>query len=307
MSNKNNTSISIVIPNYNGRDLLEKNIPSLLSALKSFDFEIIVVDDCSTDDSVKFLKNSYPNIIVIKSNKNQGFSTTCNKGIYASKNQFLCLSNTDVTFTENYFNKALPYFKEPNVFAVKGDIINYTDNKNNIVNKEATSLLYFKRGFLRFNQKIKPDPKTFTGEINGQFVFLGSCFVCSREKMLELNGYNEIFSPFYWEDADLAIRALRKNYKLIYAPECEIFHQTSSTISRNRSNIRRRVTSNRNKFIFTWLHLHKPRNIIQHILFTLLSLFSRWIIFDWKYYYSFIWAMSRFIKYKLIRKKHHGV
>ena len=73
MSNISNPSISIVIPNYNGRDLLEKNIPSLLAALNNFDFEIIVVDDCSSDDSVQFLKDTYPNVIVIKSNKNQGF------------------------------------------------------------------------------------------------------------------------------------------------------------------------------------------------------------------------------------------
>ena len=303
MSNKYHTSISVIIPNYNGHDLLEKNIPSLLSALNNLDFEIIVVDDCSTDDSVQFLKESYPDIIIIKNNKNQGFSATCNKGIFASKKHLLCLTNTDVTFTEDYFSNAFPYFQNPDVFAVKGDIINYTNNKTNIVNKEATSLLYYKRGFLRFNQRIKPDTNKFTGNINGQFVLLGCCFVCTREIMLELNGYNEIFSPFYWEDADLAIRALRKNYKLIYAPECEIFHQTSSTISRNRSNIRRRLTSNRNKFLFTWLHLHKPLNIVQHILFTILSLFSRWIILDWKYYYSFIWAVTRFIKYKIIRTK----
>ena len=303
MSSKYNTSISVIIPNYNGRDLLEKNIPSLLAALNNFNFEIIVVDDCSNDDSVQFLKDIYPDVIIIKSDKNQGFSATCNKGIFASKKHLLCLTNTDVTFTKDFFSNAFPYFQNPDVFAVKGEIINYTDNQTNIINKEATSLLYYKRGFLRFNQRIAPDTKNFTGNINGQFVLLGCCFVCTREIMLELNGYNEIFSPFYWEDADLAIRALRKNYRLIYAPECKVFHETSSTISKNRSNTRRRLTSNRNKFLFTWLHLQKPINIIQHILFTILSLLTRWIILDWKYYYSFIWAVSRFIKYKIIRIK----
>ena len=303
MPSKDNISISVIIPNYNGRNLLKKNIPSLLSALNNLDFEIIVVDDCSTDDSVQFLVESYPNIIIVKSHKNQGFSATCNKGIFAANKRLLCLTNTDVTFTTDFFSNAFPYFQNPDVFAVKGEIINYTDHQTNIINKEATSLLYYRRGFLRFNQRIEPDVKNFTGNINGQFVLLGCCFVCTREIMLELNGYNEIYSPFYWEDADLAIRALRKNYKLIYAPECKIFHQTSSTISSNRSNIQRRLTSNRNKFLFTWLHLQKPLNIIQHILFTVFSLFSRWIILDWKYYYSFIWAVSRFIKYKIIRTK----
>ena len=300
MPSKYNTSISVIIPNYNGRDLLEKNIPSLFSALNELDFEIIVVDDCSTDDSVQFLKESYPNIIIIKNSKNQGFSATCNKGIFASTKHLLCLTNTDVTFTNDFFSNAFPYFQNPDVFAVKGEIINYADNQANVINKEATSLLYYKRGILRFNQRIEPDTKKFTGDINGQFVLLGCCFVCSREMILSLNGYNEIFSPFYWEDADLAIRALRKNYKLIYAPECKVLHQTSSTISKTRSNTRRRLTSNRNKFLFTWLHLQQPIHIIQHITFTVLSLLTRWIILDWKYYYSLVWATSRYIKYKII-------
>lgn len=298
MPNKYNTSISVIIPNYNGRDLLEKNIPSLLSALNNLDFEIIVVDDCSTDDSVQFLKESYPDIIIIKNNKNQGFSATCNKGIFSSKKHLLCLTSTDVTFTKDFFSNAFPYFQNPDVFAVKGEIINYSDNQANVLNKEATSLLYYKRGFLRFNQHIEPDAKKFTGNINGQFVLLGCCFVCAREIMLELNGYNEIFSPFYWEDADLAIRALRKNYKLIYASECKIFHEISSTISKYSKNTKRRLISNRNKFIFTWKHLNNSKHWFLHIFFTFINIFTRWIILDWKYYVSLIMAAGRIFKYK---------
>ena len=92
-------SISIVLPNYNGRHLLEKNLPSIVEALAGFDHEIIIVDDCSADDSVEFIQRSYPDIKLIQNEVNLGFSTTCNTGIFAAKYPLLCVANTDVTFT----------------------------------------------------------------------------------------------------------------------------------------------------------------------------------------------------------------
>ena len=86
-----NDSISVILPNFNGRGLLEKNIPSLFEALGDIDNEIIVIDDCSSDDSVQFLKETYPAIKVIRNEINLGFSATCNKGIKAAKlNLFMC-------------------------------------------------------------------------------------------------------------------------------------------------------------------------------------------------------------------------
>ena len=75
-------SIAVVIPNYNGRHLLERNLPSVFNALNSVntDFEIIIIDDCSTDSSVAFIKQSYPTIRLIISDQNQGFSATCRFG-----------------------------------------------------------------------------------------------------------------------------------------------------------------------------------------------------------------------------------
>ena len=277
-----NESISVILPNYNGRGLLEKNLPSIISALSGLKYEIIVVDDCSSDNSVKFLEQEYPEVIIKRNSSNLGFSATCNIGIHASKYPILCLSNTDVTFTEDYFINALTHFNSPDVFAVKGNINNYIGSIENTTNTERTSLMYFSRGFLRFDQRIEPQANNFTGQINGQFVLLGCCFICKKDKMLLLDGFDEIFSPFYWEDADLAIRALRKGFKLIYEPKCDVYHETSSTISKYSKNTKRRLISNRNKFIFTWKHLNNSKDWFLHIFFTLINILTRLIILDWK-------------------------
>lgn len=284
-------SVSVVIPNYNGTDLLKKNLPSLYEALKDIDFEIIVVDDDSRDDSVDFLKNEYPNITIIKNSKNLGFSATCNKGINIAIKELACIVNTDVTFTNDYFINAFKNFTNPKIFAVKGDIFNYQNTFNNITNVERTSLLYFKRGFLRFNNNVEPKNTALSPQINSQFILLGCCFICRRKALQSLGGYNEIYSPFYWEDADLAQRALKSGFKLAYDKNCKVYHQTSSTISHHRSNYRRRLISNRNKFIFTWKHLSGLNNWALHILFTLINLLTRWVILDWKYYVAISMAL----------------
>jgi GT2 family glycosyltransferase len=288
-----NAEISVILPNYNGRHLLGENLPFLLEALKGIDNEVIVVDDCSSDDSVDMLQRDFPRIRVVTSKSNEGFSATCNKGIHAANKKLLCIVNTDVRFTTDYFTNAIQHFTNDNLFAIKGDIINYQNDITNITNTETAPVLYYKSGFLRFNHGILPDGSKMTGNINEHFVLLGCCFVCDRQKMLELDGYDEIFSPYYWEDADLAMRALEKGYELLYLPECRIYHKTSSTIGATRKKWHRQLVSYRNKFLFTWHHLHCLDQWISHIAFTFFNILSRWVILDWKYYAAFIWAIFR--------------
>jgi GT2 family glycosyltransferase len=205
----------------------------------------------------------------------------------------LCIVNTDVRFTTDYFQNAIKHFEDTSLFAVKGDIINYQGDISNITANETAAVLYYKKGFLRFNHGIKPQNNEMTGNINEHFVLLGCCFVCDRNKALELGGFDEIYSPYYWEDADLAMRALEKGYKLLYRPECRIYHKTSSTIGNTRKKWHRQLVSYRYKFLFTWRHLHGFRHWMSHILFTVFTTLTRCLILDWKYYTALMWAAFR--------------
>jgi GT2 family glycosyltransferase len=114
-------SISVVIPNYNGKHLLESNIPFVYAALRSSgitDFEIIVSDDASHDDSVDFLKSNYPAIILIENKINKGFSGNMNVGIFRSTKDLVLLLNSDVVLTAGYFKNQLHYFKKSDTFGV---------------------------------------------------------------------------------------------------------------------------------------------------------------------------------------------
>lgn len=288
-----NKSISVVLPNYNGRHLLEKNLPSIIEALTGFEHEIIVVDDCSADDSVEFLQHTYPDIVLIKNEINLGFSTTCNTGIFAAKHPLLCVANTDVTFTPEYFTNMVDEFDDTDLFAVKGDIVNYASSYDDVMSIDRTTTMYYKRGFLRFDTSNPLlERAVFSGD-DDIYVGLGCCFVCDREMMIKLQGFDEIYSPFYWEDSDLARRAMHNGYKLLYLPESIVYHQASSTIANYRSNVQRRLISNRNKFLFCWQHLDTKKFWISHVPTTILNLLVRWLIIDWKYYVAFYTAVTR--------------
>lgn len=289
--------ISVVIPNYNGKSLLEQNLPSIYAALEhaNIEYEIIVTDDCSSDDSIEFLKTTYPDIKIFSTSTNLGFSGNCNNGIKNATKALTCITNTDVNFDINYFKKALPHFSDENLFAVKGKIVNYEGDPENITTINETCLTYIKRGVIRFKCDIEPDNNKMSKDIGGQYVGLGCCFVANTHLLKSIGGFYEIFSPYYWEDSDIAITALEQGYNLIYEKDCVIYHNHGSTISKTQAGSKRKIISNRNKLIFSWLHLKGSSNWLRHILFILLNFFSRWIVLDIKYYISLFLALKKYM------------
>src|SRR4030043_315219 len=96
---------SVVIPNWKGRSLLEKNLPAVLATKPD---EVIVVDDASPDDSNTFLEKNYPQVKLIKHQKNLGFAAGCNSGVKAAKSEIVVLLNLDVVPEKDALEKILP-------------------------------------------------------------------------------------------------------------------------------------------------------------------------------------------------------
>ena len=285
---------SVVLPNYNGRELLEKNLPALHEALTraNLPYEVIVSDDCSTDDSVEYLKYAYPAVKIVSTSKNSGFATACNAGIAEAQYSYTCIVNTDVTFDPNYFKNVMDYFANPKLFAIKGDIINYRDRPGDILNIEKEVAVYLKHGLF----KIKSAENRKAVNYDHILVLLGCCFVCRTDLIKTVGGYDERFSPYYWEDLDLALTVVEKGYDLAYAPDCIVYHQIGSTIKKTQSDIKIRLISNRNKFLLTWKHLDSPTRWSIHIFFVIASLCLRWVILDWRYYVALAYALVRYHK-----------
>ena len=294
--------ISVVIPNYNGRKLFPHTIAPLFAVMKevSLPFEIIISDDCSTDDSVEYLINNYPEIIILKSESNKGFSCTINKGIFAAKYDLVMLLNSDIILTEGYFTHQLKYFDDKDTFGVMGRIIGWHDEKT----QDAARLPEF------HGLKIKTSGNYLLFPMEDESLYTlylsGANALVNRKKLIELGGFDEIFSPFYIEDCDLSFRAWRLGWKCYYENRAICRHQTSSSVKAKNKKQYVDVIYNRNKLFLHAIHLDSHQLPFWFIQVSVEAL-ARVFVFR----FSFIKSISLFIKqskeWKNSRKKYQNL
>jgi GT2 family glycosyltransferase len=236
--------ISIVIPNYNGEKLLEKNLPKLLQVSKNYSdgkTEIIVVDDASTDKSIGVLKKH--DVEVLEIPKNLGFSSTVNKGVDKAKGEIVILLNTDVSPETDFLEPLLKHFKEdPNVFAV-GCMDKSIENGKTIL--RGRGLGKWEKGFL-VHRRGEIDKTNTLWVSGGSGAFRKSIWI-------KLGGLNEIYNPFYWEDIDLSYRALKSGFKVLFEPKSIVIHEHAiGAIAEKYSEKEIKKIVYRNQFIFSF-------------------------------------------------------
>jgi GT2 family glycosyltransferase len=247
------SGISIVIPNYNGRYLLEQTLPSIFGAAKdaALPFEIIVCDDCSSDDSVSFLQKEYPGIRLLINEVNKGFSPTINTGIFNAQYSHVLLLNSDVKLTPNYFNGLLRYFERADTFGVMGKIIGWEDDKIQDGGKYPS----FHGLKIKTSGNYIPVHKEQGQWLYSMYLSGANAFV-DRQKLLLLGGFDELFAPFYVEDFELSLRAWRMGWKCYYDDFSVCRHKLSVSINSSNKKKSIQVVYNRNKMYLHAIHLN---------------------------------------------------
>jgi GT2 family glycosyltransferase len=289
-------SISVIIPNFNGEQLLITNLPSVYYALQYSgisDFEIIIPDDASTDNSVNFIKTNYPDIILIENEINKGFAGNTNTGIFKAQKNLVLILNSDVKLTAGYFKNLLKYFDEPDTFGVTGRIIGVDSDR------------------IQDGAKY---PKYFFGNISGttnyicdsrdflySFFLTGANALIDRKKLIELNGFDEIFNPYYGEDLDLGLRAWRLGYKCYYDNNAVCRHPNSATIKKEPSD-KIKIISSRNKMFLHYIHLNNFE-LFYYLIKLLLKTLIRALLFDIRYVKSFGMFVSNLNKCSNSKKR----
>ena len=274
----NDHSISAVIPNYNGRQLLAENLPFLIAALTASGctYEIIITDDASTDDSVEFILKHYPHVILVQHAANTGFSKNINRGIAAAKMQLVLLLNSDIKLNEDYFLNQLRYFDRPDTFGVMGLVL---DERTGAVSE---SCKYPLPSVFKINHFKNITPDSSSGKVYTYYL-CGANALVDRAKLNELGGFNELYSPFYQEDLDLSLRAWENGWKCYYEGSAICRHAVSSTIKAHSTRQYIKLISTRNKFILHYFHLSGFKLFLWEVT-TLLSLSFRWLFAKFYYY-----------------------
>ena len=242
-------SVSVIIPNYNGQELLAQFLPFTLQALKNaaVDYEVIIVDDASKDTSIAFVKANYPEIILIENQKNSGFSVTCNVGIKKASKALMLILNSDIKLSPNYFENQWQCFQDESTFGVMGRIIEDKEHDAPRLSKKI-GFKYIQNKTYSVADETSPVPTLFLSGANA--------LVCSK-KIKQLGGFDEIFSPFYYEDTDLSLRACRLGWKCYYSFQSTCDHLGSSTVKSNHRKKLVKIIYYRNRFILHGIHLTK--------------------------------------------------
>ncbi|MFM6935069.1 MAG: glycosyltransferase family 2 protein [Flavobacteriales bacterium] len=240
--------ISIIIPNYNGQQLLVETINCAIEALVTSgitDYEIIVTDDASSDDSELLVKKTFPGICFLKSPINTGFSGNVNRGIQVAQKELVLLLNSDVHLAPAYFIDQIPLFEDVQTFGVMGKILD-----------QATKEVQDGAKAAQINGlRIESNKNIYSGDAILPTLFLsGANALIRRAYLTKVSGLNELFNPYYSEDVELGLRAWRFGFKLYYQPKSICYHALSSTIKK-LPNEKVQVIAKRNKHYLHFLHL----------------------------------------------------
>lgn len=257
------TAASVVIPSWNGRELLARNLPSVVEALAGNpENEIIVVDNGSSDGTAEFLRRVFPGVRLIEPGRNLGFAGGANAGARAARNGVIVLLNNDMRVAKDFLAPLLEGFSDARVFAVSCQIF-FSDPSRR---REETGLTegWWENGSLRVRHRLDE-------AVQGLFpCFYGGGGSCAfdRRKFLELGGFDELYAPFYLEDADLGYRAWKRGWKVLYQPRSIVWHEHRGTIGRHFSAAEIERVLKRNRLLFVWKNIHDWRRLAGHFLYT---------------------------------------
>ena len=257
------------------------------------DCELIVVDDGGEDATPEWVQEECAQARLIRRPSNGGFSTACNTGIASCRGRVVALLNNDLRVEPDYFVHLYPHFENGSVFAVTARAFEWDPP----IFAAGGKVGRFRRGFwsLEFNYDVEVNSSNAWIEHRRLLsAYAVGGFACyDRAKLKNLGGFNELLSPFLWEDSDLSYRAWKRGWEIHYEPRSRVRHQISATIDSNYQKHFVKITSIRNRLLFHWINLHSTSYLVRHLMMLALLLSTRFLVLDFGFYRAFFGALHR--------------
>ena len=215
--------VSIIIVNYNGKELLQKCLDSLLKV--NYDnFEIILVDNNSTDGTVEFITKNYPSLIIIKLDSNKGFAEPNNVAAKISKGKYLLFLNNDTVVTPNFISEMVKVMETDKKIAICQSLLLKPDGS---VDSSGDFIDHL--GVV-YNSKTKID------EIREVSSARGASMLVRSDIFEKLDGFDQKFFITF-EDVDLCWRSWILGYRVLIIPTSIVYHEGGITIKKIKSEI----------------------------------------------------------------------
>lgn len=224
--------LSIIIVSWNAKDYLENCLKSVFGTIKGIDFEVIVVDNASTDGSPEMVSANFSDVKLIKNDRNIGFGPANNCGIKDTSGDYILLLNPDTLLLENSVANLVNFIRKEETIGVVGP---------KILNPDGTVQYECARNFptplteffvLTTLYKRFPRSKIFGRYLMSYWdhsqereveSISGSCALIKRSALNEVGLFDECFF-MYSEETDLFYRIKKKGWKIYFVPSAEIIH-----------------------------------------------------------------------------------
>ncbi len=237
-------TLSIIIVNYNARDFLKQCLDSLYEAKCGYRFEILVVDNHSSDDSCAMAQEYFPEVRIIKNRSNVGFARGNNQGISLAKGTYILLLNSDTKVLGGALGNMIRYLEENPEVAVVSPRLVYPDFSDQGVartfpapmnavfgRRSLLTRLFPKNKYSRKYLVSRSHPSATPFEVDW---VSGACLM-ARKGVIESVGLLDEQFFMYWEDADLCFRIKQKGWKVFCLPEAIVVHYEGRSTEKKTS------------------------------------------------------------------------
>jgi len=259
--------ISIVIVNWNTRDLLRDCLDSILKTIEKLNYEIIVVDNASSDGSVEMLAGKYPQVKTIANKENRGFGAANNQGFAVMQGKYALLINTDAVLTAGAVQK-LWTFAEANPLAaiVCGQLLNADGSKQNSIASFPTLVTLVANTSLLeylFPRRYPSKRYEHTKPLEVDSV-IGACMLIRKKALDEVSVFDDRYF-FFFEETDLAFAMRGADWRIYQVPDALIYHLQGQSIGHNTKS-RIEFYRSRYQFLGKW-HSRRYYRVAAAVIF----------------------------------------
>jgi len=219
-------TVDIVVCAHNNKEITSQCLDSLLS-LSYSNFKIILVDDCSTDDSVGFLRDRYPSITIVENKKNLGAAKTRSNGIKLSKAKYIVTMDNDATLSSDWLTIMVKLMEsDKEIGQAGGKVLSFDDPK--ILAEAGVSMQFRGKGYpIGLGKPALDEKYNKTREV---LCVSTASMIVRRKALDDIGGFCDTYYYGY-EDTDFSLRINIAGYRVIYYPEAISYHMLSTTVN----------------------------------------------------------------------------
>ena len=266
--------LSVIIVSYNSSSFLELCVYSVQKSLlkANIKFEIIVVDNSSSDDSCSLIKNKFPFVLLVENEVNLGFSKANNIGVSKASGKYICILNPDTVLKEDTITEILGFYESDIKVGFVG--CHMIDGAGIFLKESKRTIPSFFSSFMKiigiskfYYSSLKNEERGYVDVLAGAFMF--------TEKYIynQLKGFDEDYF-MYGEDIDLSYKALKSGYSNYYLGDVKIIHFKGESTDKNLIYVSRFYNA---MYIFYKKHFNKflASKIVVWILIKFLILIKK--------------------------------